>query len=226
MFPKCSKLIQNVSKIDSKCFKNWFYFKVSSKIDVNTDLKQNWFWFFFKLQKIVTVCKTWWKLKRQEVKIETRKNKSLPLLFFSHSCLNQHWQQIKPLWYRKKWTGKKKLTRFLKPSGRESYNNAKLFLGHEQVLRFFYWTFISLSYLQKTNLYWISWCFTVQSFFFREVNSSTTPRCERAAAPPIRAHMVSKVPKWKVTHKLHWPVNFGCWIMDRKNAQFWLEQEL
>ena len=71
----------------------------------------------------------------------------------------------------------------------------------------FLWTFISLSYLQKTNLSWISWCFTVQSFFFREVNSSTL--CERAA-PPIRAHMVNKVPKWKVTHKLH------------VTCQFWL----
>ena len=42
MFPKCSKLIQNVSKIDFILkFHPNLLFKIKSKIDVNTDLKQN-----------------------------------------------------------------------------------------------------------------------------------------------------------------------------------------
>ena len=161
--------------------------------------------------------------KDRKFKIET-KTKSLPLLFFSHSCLNQHWQQIKPLWYRKKgilhW--KKKCDEiFWSPQVESRIIMQNFSWVTNRFWELFLWTFISLSYLQKTNLSWISWCFTVQSFFFREVNSSTL--CERAA-PPIRAHMVNKVPKWKVTHKLHvtcqfWVLNYGwkkCMILGHK----------
>ena len=185
--------------------------------------KQKWKGKVFKLQKLSQCLQNLMKIEKTgssklKPKQKAYLSSSFPIHVWTNTDNKSNHCGIEKKVYC---TGKKMWRDFLKPSGRESYNNAKLFLGHEQVLRTFLWTFISLSYLQKTNLSWISWCFTVQSFFFREVNSSTL--CERAA-PPIRAHMVNKVPKWKVTHKLHvtcqfWVLNYGwkkCIILGHK----------